>query len=40
MVVMSVGERVTDIAFWKSELNNEVHAMDTEMENLKVFIFF
>lgn len=30
------GERVYDIAFWKSELNNEVNAMATEIENLKV----
>jgi len=30
------GERVYDIAFWKSELNNEINAMATEIENLKV----
>ena len=30
------GERVLDIAFWKSELNNEIGAMQTEIENLKV----
>lgn len=33
---ISSGERVYDIAFWKSELNNEVNAMATEIENLKV----
>jgi tektin-3 len=30
------GERVYDISFWKSELNSEINAMATEIENLKV----
>ena len=30
------GERVYDISFWKTELNSEVNAMATEIENLKV----
>lgn len=33
---ISSGERVYDITFWKSELNNEISAMATEIENLKV----
>jgi len=33
---LSSGERVYDIAFWKSELNNEVIAMANEIDNLKV----
>lgn len=33
---ISSGERVYDITFWKSELNNEINAMATEIENLKV----
>jgi hypothetical protein len=32
------GERVYDISFWKSELNSEINAMATEIENLKVKI--
>jgi len=30
-----LGERVTDISFWKQELSNEMRAMDNEMENLQ-----
>jgi tektin-3 len=30
-----LGERVTDIGFWKDELANEMRAMDSEMENLQ-----
>lgn len=33
---MSAGERVQDIAFWKSELNNEIGAMENEIANLNV----
>ncbi|BFZ04121.1 hypothetical protein BsWGS_07160 [Bradybaena similaris] len=36
-VTKRLGERVQDIAFWKSQLNNEIGAMDTEMENLKEY---
>ncbi|XP_013079790.1 tektin-3-like isoform X2 [Biomphalaria glabrata] len=36
-VTKRLGERVQDIAFWKSELNNEINAMATEMENLKEY---
>uniref|UniRef100_A0A0B7AIW8 Tektin n=1 Tax=Arion vulgaris TaxID=1028688 RepID=A0A0B7AIW8_9EUPU len=36
-VTKRLGERVQDIAFWKSQLNSEVHAMDVEMENLKEY---
>lgn len=36
-VTKKLGERVYDIAFWKSELNNEVNAMATEIENLKEY---
>ena len=31
-----LGERVYDITFWKSELNNEINSMALETENLKV----
>ena len=31
-----LGERVTDIAFWKSELNMEIGAMENESNDLKV----
>ncbi|CAG5132813.1 unnamed protein product [Candidula unifasciata] len=34
-VTKRLGERVYDISFWKSELNNEINAMATEIENLK-----
>ncbi|KAK2187322.1 hypothetical protein NP493_169g01020 [Ridgeia piscesae] len=30
-----LGERVTDITFWKDELNSEMRAMDHEIENLQ-----
>jgi len=30
------GERVQDIAFWKSELNNEINSVETEYKNLEV----
>ncbi|XP_071121189.1 tektin-3-like isoform X5 [Mytilus edulis] len=36
-ITKKLGERVYDIAFWKSELNNEVNAMATEIENLKEY---
>merc|ERR1711971_1182279 len=36
-VTKRLGERVYDISFWKSELNNEVNAMATEIENLKEY---
>ncbi|KAL3842490.1 hypothetical protein ACJMK2_020496 [Sinanodonta woodiana] len=36
-VTKKLGERVYDIAFWKSELNNEINAMATEIENLKEY---
>lgn len=29
-----LGERVYDITFWKSELNNEIRAMENEIDNL------
>lgn len=35
-ITKKLGERVYDITFWKSELNNEISAMATEIENLKV----
>ena len=31
-----LGERSHDIAFWKSELNNEIDAMQSEIANLQV----
>ncbi len=31
-----IGERVQDITFWKTELNNEIRAMENETDNLKV----
>ncbi len=31
-----LGERVQDITFWKTELNNEIRAMENETDNLKV----
>ncbi|BFZ15891.1 hypothetical protein BsWGS_18930 [Bradybaena similaris] len=34
-VTKRLGERVYDISFWKHELNNEINAMATEIENLK-----
>lgn len=36
-VTKRLGERVYDISFWKSELNNEINAMATEIENLKEY---
>ena len=30
------GERVNDITFWKSELVNEIRAMENETDNLQV----
>ena len=30
------GERVVDIAFWKSELLNEITSVETETQNLEV----
>ncbi|ESP00810.1 hypothetical protein LOTGIDRAFT_205198 [Lottia gigantea] len=36
-VTKRLGERVTDIAFWKSELNTEINQMATEIENLKEY---
>lgn len=36
-ITKKLGERVYDIAFWKSELNNEINAMATEIENLKEY---
>lgn len=30
------GERVQDIAFWKSELLNEINSIETEYGNLEV----
>ncbi|CAG5123641.1 unnamed protein product [Candidula unifasciata] len=36
-VTKRLGERVQDIAFWKSQLNNEISAMDIEMENLREY---
>ena len=33
------GERVYDVTFWKSELNNEIQAMENETDNLKVPCF-
>ena len=30
------GERVHDITFWKTELNNEILAMENETDNLQV----
>lgn len=36
-VTKKLGERVYDIAFWKSELNMEVNSMATEIENLKEY---
>ncbi|KAK3585398.1 hypothetical protein CHS0354_020110 [Potamilus streckersoni] len=36
-VTKKLGERVYDIAFWKNELNNEINAMATEIENLKEY---
>lgn len=35
-LVYLLGERVHDIAFWKSELNNEIGAMENEINDLKV----
>ena len=31
-----LGERVNDIAYWKSELNMEIGAMENETNDLKV----
>lgn len=36
-ITKKLGERVYDITFWKSELNNEISAMATEIENLKEY---
>ncbi|XP_067654720.1 tektin-3-like isoform X1 [Haliotis asinina] len=36
-VTKRLGERVYDITFWKSELNNEINAMATETENMKEY---
>ncbi|XP_067654727.1 tektin-3-like [Haliotis asinina] len=36
-VTKRLGDRVYDIAFWKTELNNEISAMATETENLKEY---
>ncbi|KAL5007548.1 hypothetical protein ScPMuIL_016354 [Solemya velum] len=36
-VTKKLGERVYDIAFWKSELNNEINSMATENDNLKEY---
>lgn len=36
-VTKKLGERVYDIAFWKSELNMEINSLATEIENLKEF---
>ena len=33
-----LGERSHDISFWKSELNNEIDAMQSEIANLQVRI--
>lgn len=32
------GNRVSDIAYWKSELVNEMREMDMETENLEVIL--
>ena len=31
-----LGDRSSDIAFWKSELNNEIDSMQSEIANLQV----
>lgn len=36
-VTKKLGERVYDIAFWKSELHNEINSLATEIENLKEY---
>ncbi|KAK6184531.1 hypothetical protein SNE40_006988 [Patella caerulea] len=36
-VTRKLGERVCDIAHWKSEINNEINAMQHETENLKEY---
>ncbi|XP_045174738.1 tektin-3-like isoform X1 [Mercenaria mercenaria] len=36
-VTKKLGERVYDIAFWKSELNMEINSLATEIENLKEY---
>ncbi|XP_060083434.1 tektin-3-like [Ylistrum balloti] len=36
-ITKKLGERVYDIAFWKSELNNEINAMANETSNLKEY---
>jgi tektin-3 len=33
-----LSERVSDITMWKEELNTEIHADETEMENMKEYI--
>jgi hypothetical protein len=33
-----LGERVSDIAYWKSELNIEIGAMENEINDLKVLL--
>ena len=36
ITLLITGERVADIAFWKSELNTEINLMEQEMANLEV----
>lgn len=36
-VTKKLGERVYDIAFWKSELNMEINSLATEIDNLKEY---
>ena len=35
-MTVSIGERVYDITFWKTELNAEITAMEVESDNLQV----